>query len=1300
MNQENPNDTSPEEDDNDNDTMPDLSKGDNARATVSRAMADKKDVNPKTDLVRQQIGPFKILRKIAEGGMGAVYMAEQDKPVRRRVALKVIKAGKDSEQIIIRFEAERQALAMMNHPNIAKVLDVGTTEDGSPFFAMELVKGVPITEYCDLNKLSIDDRLKLFIPVCKAVQHAHQKGVIHRDLKPSNVLVELGDGEPIPKVIDFGLAKAMEHQSLLTDKTMFTEYGQIVGTLQYMSPEQAEMNHLDVDTRTDIYALGVMLYELLTGSTPLDQETMGQNALLRVLELIREDEPPRPSVRLSQSTEATIGISKQRQIQPAKLQQILQGELDWVIMKALEKDRTRRYDSASDFAQDISRYLNDEAVAARPPSTSYRISKFVHKNKGLVASLATILLILLAGIAGTSFGLVRASRKTAEAVEQRTVADKKTKEAESEKNRANVESKRARDSDTSSKFQLANARWNANRAAEARELLHQIPVDYRNNFEWHFFNRHFLGSDLTLYGHTFWALSVAFSPDGTQIASGSQDYSIKVWDAKTGEEIRTLKGPDGHKGGVASVAFSPDGSRIASGSSDKTIKVWNLKTGKVINTLDEHTETVVSVAFSPDGKRIASASRDKTIKIWDPETGEIATFNGHTAAVWCVAFSPDGQQIASASLDYSIKVWDSNTGEEIASHNLHGYLYPLTVTFSPDGKRIASGGTYNTVKVWDAKTGKEIVTLLGHASVITSVVFSPDASRIASASLDHTIKIWDANTGQEIDTLIGHADSVYSVAFSPDASRIVSGSMDKTVKVWNVKTGQETPTFSRHTDEVSSVAISLDGSRIASANNDKTIKVWDAKTGREIATLEGHFSAVVSVNFSPDGTRIASASKDKTTRVWDLKTGEATTFSGHTNQVWSVAFSPNGKRVASASWDKTIKVWDANTGQELDTFEGHDSQVVSVVFSPDGTQIASGSWDNTVKVWDANTGREIDTLRGHADAVLSVAFNADGTRIASGSRDKTIKVWETSTGRKISSLKGHTGWVLSVAFNPDGTRIASASVDQKIKLWDAATGREIATLKGHADEVRSLVFSSDGTRIVSGSMDKTIKTWDSKTDLEISSVFNGHTDVVSSVSFSPDYSQIASASMDKTIKVWDAKTGREIATLMGHSDNVWSVAFSPDGSRIYSNNSSNEKIVWNVAEQKPIEGADWNSTKVQRRTSFDGRWLVTFDGANVLLVDREYKNTPREKAFREAKAQIDPVWHYEQARLAQSSEDWFAATFHYAWTVRARPRNEEYREGFRNVFSSLKNEYEELAENLDAILPQIVKEMQDLSENR
>src|SRR5438445_176101 len=352
------------------------------------------------------IGPYKLLQQIGEGGMGTVFMAEQTQPVQRKVALKVIKAGMDSRQVVARFEAERQALAMMDHVNIARVFDAGATATGRPYFVMELVHGIPITRYCDENRLTPRERLELFVPVCQAIQHAHQKGIIHRDIKPTNVMITLYDGKPVPKVIDFGVAKAIEQK--LTERTLFTQYGTMVGTLEYMSPEQAEMSALGVDTRSDIYSLGVLLYELLTGNTPLTHKRVREAAYAELLRRMREEEPPRPSTRLSDSGEALASISAQRHMEPAKLTKLVRGELDWIVMKTLEKDRNRRYETAHGFAADVQRYLADEPVQACPPSTWYRLRKFARRNKGRVTAGLALAALLVLGTAGTSVGLGRA----------------------------------------------------------------------------------------------------------------------------------------------------------------------------------------------------------------------------------------------------------------------------------------------------------------------------------------------------------------------------------------------------------------------------------------------------------------------------------------------------------------------------------------------------------------------------------------------------------------------------------------------------------------------------------------------------------------------------------------------------------------------------------------------------------------------------------------------------------------------------------------------------------------------------
>jgi eukaryotic-like serine/threonine-protein kinase len=375
-------------------------------------------------------GRYKLLEQIGEGGMGTVWVAEQSQPVKRKVALKLIKAGMDSRSVLARFEAERQALALMDHPNIAKVLDGGLTETGRPYFVMDYVKGVPITEYCDITRLSVPDRLQLFVQVCQAVQHAHQKGIIHRDLKPSNILVAPYDDKPVPKVIDFGLAKAMNQS--LTEKTLHTAHDMVLGTPQYMSPEQATFNNLDIDTRSDVYSLGTLLYELLAGSPPFAQPELEKRGLLEILRVVREEEPQRPSLKLS-TAEARARISANRSSEPAQLSTMMQGEIDWIVMKALEKDRTRRYDTATALAKDVQRYLNGDAVEACPPTLAYRLRNAYRRNKTAVVVASAFLGLLLGAVAMGAVLAMQAKRAELVALKNEQEAEEQREEAEQSK---------------------------------------------------------------------------------------------------------------------------------------------------------------------------------------------------------------------------------------------------------------------------------------------------------------------------------------------------------------------------------------------------------------------------------------------------------------------------------------------------------------------------------------------------------------------------------------------------------------------------------------------------------------------------------------------------------------------------------------------------------------------------------------------------------------------------------------------------------------------------------------------------
>jgi WD40 repeat protein len=987
------------------------------------------------------IGDYELLDELGRGGMGVVYRARQGK-LNRLVALKMILAGEYAgERDVARFRTEAEAVARLQHPNIVQIFEVGE-HDGHPYFSLEFVDGGSLAQKLDGTPLPPQQAARLVETLARAMHAAHQAGVVHRDLKPANVLLT-ADGTP--KITDFGLAKKVGGEPGASTPGGLTGSNAIMGTPSYMAPEQAGGDSKKVGPVADVYALGAILYELLTGRPPFKAST----PLDTVLQVV-SDEP----------------------VPPRRLQPKTPRDLETICLKCLQKAPGRRYASAGALADDLRRFQAGEPIAARPIGRVERAAKWVRRNPMVAALAFAVVAALLLGTAvSTVFGLL-ANFNALEASHK--ADDEKTARTETER-----QLERAKSFLLTARLRSVAQIYEAN-PADALVLLDDVnacPIDHRD-LAWRFYERYCRRG--LFMGHAGRVASVALSGDGKTLVSASSDKTIKVWDVDTGHERATLKG---HTDTVWSVALSDDGKTLVSASWDDMVKVWDMDTGRESTTLKGHMGAVTPVALSGDGKTLAWGSEDNTVKVWDVGAGkERATLKGHTNSVYSVTLSRDGKTLGSGCWDGTVKVWDVATGRERTALKGHNESV-MSVALSGDGKTLVSGSLDATVKVWDVATGQERATF--STAPVNSVALSGDGKTLVSASSDETVKVWDMATGQERAALKGHTAMVNSVALSGDGKTLASGSEDHTVKVWRLSMGQERATLKGHTAAVDSVALSGDGKTLASASADKTIKLWDVSTGQERATLNGHTNEVRSVALSRDGNTLVSGSEDNTVKVWDVDTGqERATLKGHTAPVMTVALSGDGKTLVSASWDKTIKVWDMATGQERVALKGYLNWDMAVALSGDGKTLVSGSDDGTIKVWDVGTGQERATFKGQTSWVRTLALSGDGKTLVSGYADSTLKVWDVDTGREQTTLRGHRNAVTSVALSDDGKTVISGSADKTIKLWDVDTGQERATLKGHTDQVLSVALSGDNKTLVSGSADGTIKVWDVGTGQE------------------------------------------------------------------------------------------------------------------------------------------------------------------------------------------------------------------------
>ncbi|CAG0981174.1 eukaryotic-like serine/threonine-protein kinase [Phycisphaerales bacterium] len=987
-----------------------------------------------------RVGEYTVRGMLGSGGMGSVYVAEQERP-RRTVALKVIRRGYATPSLLRRFEHEAEVLGKLQHPGIAQIYEAGASEiepgePPQPYIAMELVRGPTLSAFATQNDLSLPAKLDLIARVCDAVHHAHQRGVIHRDLKPQNILV---DERGQPKILDFGVARAADSDLRVT--TLQTSVGQLIGTLPYMSPEQVLADPGEVDNRSDVYALGVIMYQVLTGRLPLD---VSSRSIPEAARVIRDQTPARLS-----------SVSK-----------IYRGDIETIVSKSLDKDKARRYQSAAELASDIRRYLTGDPIAAKVDSSLYVLKKQLKRYRGVVIA-AGVFILAVAGFAvhatmqwRTNAGLVR------------------TGEAQSERLRRNL---------YLSDIGYAQAALAVNDVERVRRVLEGCPPDLRG-WEWAYLARASDDTSILVSESGDVAIPIALTGDCRSAVICTNDGIVRVVDAKTGEERFTVRNDAAAAARPSEVVSSNDGKSLLVGWSDNRVTRVDLASGQAAAFFPNERSSIAPLrvwAFSPDDRAVlAWLPGESAVAVVDSADGAVrARISAPGAVTGCVG--SEGRTVIVGFRGGMLREFEIESGlvlGEFAGHS--GEI--RDVKAGPAG-RFASAGSDQSVRVWDSDGS--CITLTDFESRVNGVAWSADGSMIAAGGTDRVLRVFDATTGRLVRRLGGHTGPLRSVRFAPDARYLVSTGFDRTVRWWADYASPREMTATLDNAAVWAGTVSPDGARVILSDSTRRVRAFDMRNLAEIATFPGEKPMVNVLRMSPDGRVVGAGGMDGDLCLRDATTGAVVLdFADHpramerrTNRVNDLAFTPDSRRLISASADSNVRVWDTTSGALLSTFTGSGVATAAAVSGDGGLLAAAWSRDSIVRVWKLPSGELLHSLEGQPRYSNSLAFSRDGQRLISPSDDSNIYVWNLrSPDTPPKALRGHRGGVYRVSVSPDGKRLASGGFDGRIRVWDLESGGELLNLRGFIGAVSFVSFTPDGSRIIAATTDGEVKVWDAR----------------------------------------------------------------------------------------------------------------------------------------------------------------------------------------------------------------------------